>query len=110
MARKLKAAAIECRELLEKALYIAKTEGNIGWVLSWATSRDELEGYGYTVELHEEIDSLKERMEAYPAELPKIENAMDEKKYEFFMANFSKIPLDALEYVVETVAKNKLHV
>jgi len=72
----------------------------------WGGSGD----YGYTGDLKAEVESLTERLEAYPAELPKIENMVDEKKYEFFMANFAKIPLDALEWVVATVDKNKLAV
>lgn len=101
----------KCEALLNEALKLATdTKNNVEWILDWAGRQEELSEYGYTVELHEEIESLKERLEAYPAELPKIENMVDEAKYEFFMANFSKIPLEALEWIVSTVDKNKLAV
>ena len=59
---------------------------------------------------NEEIESLWKRLEACPDKLPNIESAMDQLKFEFFVDNFSKIPLDALEWVVKTVNENKIPV
>lgn len=70
----------------------------------------DIEDYGYTLELKESAEALEERLELYPAELPKIGNIVDQTKYEFFAANFAKIPLEALEWIVSTVDKNKLSV
>lgn len=100
-------------QLLADAEILAKELDDYAQIRDWfddLCNADAIEGYGYTVELKEEIESLNERLYAYPAELPKIENMVDQAKYEFFTANFSKIPLDALEWVVATVAKNKLAV
>lgn len=101
----------ECHDLLNQAFDIATAKANnISWIIDWVGQCDELEEYGFTGDLKDEIWALKERLEAFPDELPTIENAMDQLKYEFFMANFAKIPLDALEWVVKTVNENKLPV
>jgi hypothetical protein len=66
--------------------------------------------YGYTEELKGEIEELKKRLKNVPDEMPEIQNLMDQTKYDFFVANFAKIPLEALEWIVSTVDKNKLTV
>ena len=66
--------------------------------------------YGYTEELKDEIEGLKEKLSDCPDEMPEIQNLMDQTKYDFFMANFAKIPLESLEWVVATVDKNKIPV
>ena len=103
----------EMREKLHEAEKIAGQLSDFGPITEWLDSlvcADYIEDYGYTRELNEERDSLKEQLEAFPEEPPRIENAMDQLKYEFFIANFSKIPLDALEWVVKTVNDKKLPV
>ena len=108
-ARKLKACAIECREHLEAAYKIAIEEtNNVGWITAWAIGKEELEGYGYTVELQEEIDSLREKLGRLPDNLPQIVNAADGMKLEFFFENFAKIPLAALEWIVAGVENKKI--
>lgn len=72
----------------------------------WGGSGD----YGYTGDLKDKIQALEEQLELYPDKPPKIENAMDALKFEFFMANFAKIPLESLEWVVKTVNENKITV
>ena len=107
--RKLKACAIECREHLEAAYKIATEEANnAGWITAWAMGKEEFEDYSYTVELEEEIDSLREKLGRLPDSLPQIVNAMDAVKLEFFFENFAKIPLAALEWVVAEVENKKI--
>ena len=101
----------ECHDLLNQAFELATAkQNNIDWIIDWIKQCDELEEYGFTGDLEDEIKALQERLEAYPDKPPRIENAMDEKKFEFFIDNFSKIPLDALEWIVKTVDENKIPV
>lgn len=103
------ASRAECHDLLNQAFEIAtERQNNIGWIIDWIQCCDELEEYGFTGDLKDEIRALQERLELYPNEPPKIENAMDQIKFEFFVQHFSKIPLDALEWVVKTVNENKI--
>ena len=100
-----------CRKLLDEALELAIGEhNNIEWILDWASEQDDLSEYGYKTGLEDTIEELEKRLEAYHAELPEIENIVDEMKFEFFVANFKKIPLKSLEWIVKTVDKNKLTV
>lgn len=66
--------------------------------------------YGYLGDLKDEIKALEAVVFNYPDDPPKIESAMDQLKFEFFVDNFSKIPLDALEWIVKTVDENKIPV
>ena len=101
----------ECHDLLNQAFELATAkQNNIDWIIDWIKQCDELEEYGFTGDLKDEIRALKERLEDYPDDPPKIESAMDQLKFEFFVDNFSKIPLDALEWVVKTVDENKIPV
>ena len=87
-SRKVKEAALEVADLLTKALEIAKNEGSVGWVTAWLDDRDELEGYGYTVELQERIDALEEELgsleSAYPDGLPLNLSVMEQVKVQEF--------------------------
>jgi len=99
--------------LLADAEILAKELGDHVQIRDWfddLCTAGVIEDYGYTVELKEEIASLRERLEQYPSDFPKIANAMDQLKFEFFATNFAKIPLEALEWIVATVDKNKLAV
>lgn len=86
--RKVCEAAKEVADLLTKALEIAKNEGSVGWVTAWLDARDELEGYGYTVELQERIDALEEELgsleSAYPDGLPLNLSVMEQVKVQEF--------------------------
>lgn len=87
-SRKVEDAALEVADLLTKALEIAKNEGSVGWVTAWLDARDELEGYGYTVELQERIDALEEELgsleSAYPDGLPLNLSVMEQVKVQEF--------------------------
>lgn len=113
--RKTKAAAIEVRELLDKAMEVATTEGDLGWITSWLGDQDNLEGYGYTVELEEKIQDLEEkiqdleekiqdleeRLEKLPEDtFPALPSMADAMKMEYFLEHFKDIPLEALEWIV----------
>lgn len=60
--QKTKAAATQVADLLSQALELAQEHGSVGWVTAWLDDRDELEGYGYTVELKEQIEGLEEKL------------------------------------------------
>lgn len=90
-SRKVCEAAKEVADLLTKALEIAKNEGSVGWVTAWLDSRDELEGYGYTVELQEERDGLESAREefssVYPVHFPLDLSLMEQLQVEEFFRN-----------------------
>lgn len=69
--RKTKEAALQVADLLSQALKIAMEEGSVGWVTAWLDARDELEGYGYTVELKEQVQGLEEEKADLLAVYPK---------------------------------------
>lgn len=101
----------ECHDLLNQAFEIATAKANnISWIIDWVEQCDELEEYGFTGDLKDEIQALQERLESFPDKPPRIENAMDELKFAFFVENFAKIPLESLEWVVKTVNENKITV
>jgi len=86
--RKTKEAAIQVADLLSQALQIAMDEGSVGWVTSWLDAREELEGYGYTVELREELEGLKSAREdfgaTYPVAFPADLSILEQMKVEEF--------------------------
>lgn len=102
---KVKDAALEVRELLDRALAISMEKGDAGWVTAWATRQEALEGYGYTVELEEKIQDLEERLEKFPNEerLQPLTSLADAMKMEYFLEHFQEIPLEALEWIVREV-------
>ena len=103
---KVKDAAMEVKELLDRALSISMEKGCAGWVTAWATSQDALEGYGYTVELGEKIQDLEERLEKLQGveyRLPPLTHLVDSMKLEYFLDHFQEIPLEALEHAGITV-------
>lgn len=103
---KVKDAAMEVKELLDRALSISLEKGCAGWVTAWATSQDALEGYGYTVELGEKIQDLEERLEKLQEVedmLPPLTHLVDSMKLEYFLDHFQEIPLEALEHAGITV-------
>lgn len=100
--RKTKAAAIEVRGLLDKAMEVATTEGDLGWITSWLDDQDNLEGYGYTVELEEKIQDLEGRLEKLPEDaFPALPSMADAMKMEYFLEHFKDLPLEALEWIVK---------
>ena len=58
----------EVWSLLQEALNLAA--GDYLMVTDWLDSRDELEGYGYTTELEEQIGGLDRQVESLQAEIP----------------------------------------
>lgn len=86
--RKVKDSAIEVADLLSKALEIAKNEGSVGWVTAWLDVRDELEGYGYTVELKEQIEGLEaekaDLLAVYPKGFPLDLSVVEQLQVEEF--------------------------
>ena len=103
---KVKDAAMEVKELLDRALSISLEKGCAGWVTAWATSQDALGGYGYTVELGEKIQDLEERLEKLQGveyRLPPLTHLVDSMKLEYFLDHFQEIPLEALEHAGITV-------
>ena len=86
--RKTKEAAIQVADLLSQALKLAMDEGSVGWVTAWLDARDELEGYGYTVELQEELEGLKSARDdfgaTYPVTFPADLSILEQMKVEEF--------------------------
>lgn len=106
---KVKDAAMEVKELLDRALSISLEKGCAGWVTAWATSQDALGGYGYTVELGEKIQDLEERLEKLQEveyRLPPLTHLVDSMKLEYFLDHFQEIPLEALEHAGITVGES----
>lgn len=69
--QKTKAVATQVADLLSQALKLAQEHDSVGWVTAWLDDRDELEGYGYTVELKEQIEGLEEEKADLLAVYPK---------------------------------------
>jgi len=86
--RKTKEAAIQVAALLSQALKIAMDEGSVGWVTAWLDAREELEGYGYTVELRQELEGLKAARAdfgaTYPVAFPADLSILEQMKVEEF--------------------------
>ena len=89
--RKTKAAATQVAELLSQALKLAQDHGSVGWVVAWLDSRDELEGYGYTVELKEQIEGLEaekaDLLAVYPRGFPLDLSVVEQLQVEEFFRN-----------------------
>ena len=105
----MKKKILEIHQLLDQALAIAIDECNdAGLVAEWAVNRTELDGFGYTEELEERIRDLEERLEKFPNEesLQPLTSLVDAIKMEYFLEHFQKIPLEALEWIVQEM-RNK---
>lgn len=107
MASRKKSVSKNVEQLLNEIEQDAGVETIIDWL-----SRHDWGGleYGYTVELEEEIEELEKRLADVPDNLPEIANLADQMKLDFFCANFAKIPLTALEWVVAEVEKKNIAV
>lgn len=85
-------AASQVADLLSQALKLAQEHGSVGWVTAWLDGRDEIEGYGYTVELKEQIEDLEGRLEdlqaVYPKGVPLDLSLVEQLQVEEFFRNF----------------------
>ena len=89
---------------LDNALKLCREYDKERLITEWVDDIDFVEGYGYTEELEDEIEYLRERLTdlTLQNDLPKVISLNDSMKIEFFLKNFNKFTERDLERIVDS--------